>query len=465
MFKNFVLKRIIFCAALLLFIGAAKAQQPGDSTYEIYRDQLKKLFVTRGMVQYEIDSILVQYRQHNITSHENFAKTLGTLYPANAGIGVLFYFFNNDTLSRIFFEPGAIKEVKSIPIKKTELLQLSADLNHALRLYSLTKNRAPRMRGAAPLEEEKNVSFPDVIKKTTRLLLPDAFDTGYKHLLVIPALNIGVIPFALLQPYTNQTKHLVDYCSVTIVPSPLDLIALRSRVLKEAGVNVSEALGEGDRFNTIASRRKYKFSFDNALFVSNPSYPKNTKYIFPNLPGAQAEIDTAVRYAKNFRRFGGKAAIKDSILANMSGKDLVYFATHGISDEVDPMGKSFLVLSGDVPFLTAQELMNLRFEKRFVFPEMVILSACQTGLGKFMEAGVAGLARPFLIGGSRSVIMSLWSVDDAATAYLMNRFLYYLQQPDYFMPAQQLRQSILDTKKRFPHPSLWASFTVFGIDY
>jgi CHAT domain-containing protein len=98
-------------------------------------------------------------------------------------------------------------------------------------------------------------------------------------------------------------------------------------------------------------------------------------------------------------------------------------------------------------------------------PEMVILSACQTGLGKSMEAGTAGLARSFLLGGSTHVIMSLWNVDDAATAYLMSRFVHHLQTPHRFMPAEPLRLAILDTQLKFKNPAQWASFSLFGIDY
>ena len=99
------------------------------------------------------------------------------------------------------------------------------------------------------------------------------------------------------------------------------------------------------------------------------------------------------------------------------------------------------------------------------FPEMVILSACQTGLGKSMEAGVVGLARSFLLSGSNHVIMSLWNVDDEATAYLMNRFLFHLGEKTRFMPAEPLRRALLDTRKKYPKPSQWASFSLFGIDY
>ena len=172
-------------------------------------------------------------------------------------------------------------------------------------------------------------------------------------------------------------------------------------------------------------------------------------------------------YAKQFKLFEGKAAVKDSVLKYIRQADVAYFATHGIADEKEPMEKSFLVLSGKDPFLTAKNIMEFRkTDSRYEgFPEMIILSACQTGLGKAMEAGVAGLARSFLLAGSNHVIMSLWNVDDNATAYLMNRFMYHLQQPNRFMPSEPLRLATLDTKKKFPNPAQWASFSLFGIDY
>lgn len=82
------------------------------------------------------------------------------------------------------------------------------------------------------------------------------------------------------------------------------------------------------------------------------------------------------------------------------------------------------------------------------FPQLVILSACQTGLGKSMEAGItAGIARSFLIAGASQVVMSLWNVDDEATAYLMNRFVYHLQNENLFCPSEPLRLAELDTRK------------------
>jgi CHAT domain-containing protein len=83
-----------------------------------------------------------------------------------------------------------------------------------------------------------------------------------------------------------------------------------------------------------------------------------------------------------------------------------------------------------------------------------------------MQAGIfGGLARCFLIAGSNQVIMSLWNVDDEATAYLMSRFVYYLSKATAFLPAEPLRMAELDTKIKYPNPSQWASFSVYGVSY
>lgn len=387
------------------------------------------------------------------------------MYSSERHIAVLFYFFNNDTLRRAYYEPGKIVEVKHIPIKKAALMSLGADISRALNLYQLSENRSPILRGTVPLaKEKKSIPLEIAIKNATAILMPSSFDEATKHLLIIPALNIGTIPFHLLQPYNNK-DFLVDRCSFTIVPSLVDLVGLRSKILKKNSESWDGGLLPADfdssDFNQVSKNR---FVLQNALFVSNPAYPVHEKFNFPDLPGATREIDSAKPYALDYRIFSGKAAMKDSILKYLLTSDVAYFATHGIADQEDPMGKSFLVLAGEDGYLTAGEIMHLpRGEQNL--PEMIILSACQTGLGKPLEAGTAGLARSFLLGGSNHVIMSLWNVDDEATAYLMSRFIFHLRTPHYFMPAEPLRLALADTKRRYKNPALWASFSLFGIDY
>lgn len=440
-------------------------QQP-PNIYSIYEQQYKSLLTTRGVAKSDITDLLQKYSTNKLTSDSAFAHLLQQLYSSKKDISILFYFFNNDTLRRAYYKPGKIVEVKNIPIKKAALMQLGADINQSLDLYKLSESRAPRLRGNVVLKQpSKKISFKTAVKNATEILIPAAFDTATKHLLIIPALNIGTIPFHLLQPY-NSKDYLIDRCSFTIVPSLIDLVGLRTRILKNSTMAwYGDKLPENfDRDENLSEVDKTTFHLDNPLFVSNPAYPADGNFIFPKLPGAEREIDSVKQYATKYILLKGMDATKEAVLKNIHTADVAYFATHGIADQEDPMGKSFLVLSGKSPYLTAKEIMDMRSSNSSL-PEMVILSACQTGLGKSMEAGTAGLARSFLLGGSSHVIMSLWSVDDDATAYLMSRFIYHLQTPHRFMPAEPLRLAILDTKKIYKKPSQWASFSLFGIDY
>ena len=89
-----------------------------------------------------------------------------------------------------------------------------------------------------------------------------------------------------------------------------------------------------------------------------------------------------------------------------------------------------------------------------------MLSGCNTGRGKITGDGVIGLSRSFISAGVPNVIVSLWSVPDAPTAFLMTEFYRNWQHnPD---KAQALRQAMLTTMKQHPNPKNWAAFTWIG---
>lgn len=462
---------LLFGCFFLIFSFILYSQPPEKRSFEedilnIYEGQLKQAYAVRGMSESEIARYLGRGKE-NIYSLEGFADELQSLFSYKTGekTAILFYIFNNDTLFRYFLTPGTVLEQKAIPVKKEELEQLNKDALSALNIYELAENRAPRERGLKPQKQPGKpvIKLQDVIQKATELLIPSTFDEKFQHLIVIPSFSIGVFPFQLLQPYKDST-YLIDKCSFSIAPSLLDLVAIRKRMIKSRNGEYLRG-GEGRLFiDSIA------FTFDNPLFVCNPLYPKDTKFVFPNLPGAEKEIEGSLTFAENYVLLKGKDATKKNVLEKIRNCDVAYFATHGISGDVNPLDNNFLVLAGEKdPFLSARNIMALRdstFLGSYKFPQMVILSACQTGLGKSMEAGItAGLARAFLVAGASQVIMSLWNVDDEATAYLMNRFVYYLRQNNEFCPSEPLRLAQLDTKKKFPNPAKWASFSVFGVNY
>ncbi len=469
MLSKFWLKWPILLVLFLFFVLPFQGVTQIDSTYKIYENQIRFLLASRGMEPVEIDSILAQYSVNQLNSHEHLATTLGTLYPSNQGIAFLVYFYQKDTLQRVLIEPGKVIETEKIAISKDQLVDLQGELMHGMSMRELAANRAPRERGVL-IEMSSSADsshYDQAVKQASELLFPINWDTNYHHLVVIPAFNIGVFPFYVLTPYEDG-KMLIDRSSVTICPSILDAVAVRMRIMKNTygKGEVALMMDRKKPFEDYAEQRPISFISERTMLVANPQYPTDTSVYYPNLPGALTEVTTVSNYLKgNSVLFSGKDAFKTPIINAMNGTDLAYFATHGVADENEPMSKSYLVLSEPEPYLTAKNIMDLRLDNSFVFPSMVVLSACQSGLGKYLDAGVIGLARPFLIGGSSQVVMSLWNIDDDATAYLMSRFMFHLRMPFLNSPSEPLRQAMMETRQLYPNPKYWAGFAIFGVDY
>ena len=145
---------------------------------------------------------------------------------------------------------------------------------------------------------------------------------------------------------------------------------------------------------------------------------------------------------------------------------IVHFATHGLLNNIHPE-LSGIVLSlvnkeGNPHdgFLRLQDIYNLKLSA-----ELVVLSACQTGLGKEIKGeGLIGLTRGFMYAGAPRVVASLWKVDDRATSELMKRFYQGMLGPERLRPAGALRQAQLSIwkQKQWREPYYWAAFVLQG---
>jgi CHAT domain-containing protein/Tfp pilus assembly protein PilF len=140
----------------------------------------------------------------------------------------------------------------------------------------------------------------------------------------------------------------------------------------------------------------------------------------------------------------------------------LHFATHGRMDEAQPHTSGLLLAPSlaakEDGLLQIAEVLELKLQA-----ELVVLSACETGLGKTLSGeGVLGLTRAFLSAGARSVAVSLWQVGDAATAELMVDFYRQVNSlPDKAEALRHAKLSLL-ANGRYAHPYYWAAFVLTG---
>ncbi len=317
----------------------------------------------------------------------------------------------------------------------------------------LTINTRAATRAAVPLRraEPAPPTEPVTLEALANALLPDGIragiiEGGYARILVLPSGPIAQAPFPALP--IDATRLLVDQASVVMLPD------LESLFLPVAS---------GLDLETVS--RAYTFSVYDALdgdklFVGNPAFGTVEDWVLPQLPGAEAEVAAVAPLLGASRVLTGAAATKGAILSRLNGfresGGIIYLATHGISDSVNPMDGSFLAVANDVIYANVIRKLGMRFKH-----PLVVMSACQSGLGKTFGGGGFGLARAWYAAGAGQVVGSLWNVDDEGTELLMRAFALHLSSRS-LGTEDALRSAMLMLREYVPDPAVWASFVVFG---
>ncbi len=187
---------------------------------------------------------------------------------------------------------------------------------------------------------------------------------------------------------------------------------------------------------------------------------------FPRLFFSRFEADAILRgipLGQRLEALGFKASRATATSQELYNYRIVHFATHGLLNSEHPE-LSGLVLSlvdeqgkEQNGFLGLEDIYNLNLRA-----DLVVLSACETGLGKEIQGeGLVGIARGFMYAGASSVVASLWKVDDLATAELMKVF-YKGMLNDNLRPAAALRRAQIAMSRRWPSPYYWAGFVLQG---
>jgi CHAT domain-containing protein len=297
-----------------------------------------------------------------------------------------------------------------------------------------------------------------------------------KRLVIVADGALQYVPFAALPTTNNSTliaKHEIVYQPSA---SALSLIRTASRptatktlavfadpVFDISDQRVRNASGEPKKdASTVHVSREFTWALRDAGDIGSAG----GSFRLGRLQYSREEANSIVGVAAPGSFM--KATDFDASRANFLGQDLkqfriVHLATHGILNARHPelSGLVFsLVDKRGTPedgFLRVGDVYNLNLPI-----DMVVLSACRTGVGKLVKGeGLIGLTRGFMHAGAARVVASLWKVDDEATAELMKRFYSNMLQRN--MPAAAaLRRAQLELMETRPSPYFWAGFVLQG---
>ncbi len=170
-------------------------------------------------------------------------------------------------------------------------------------------------------------------------------------------------------------------------------------------------------------------------------------------PHISAEVEAIRHLFPQSQCFTGQAADRQALTENIADSDVVHIASHAVFRQDNPMFSAFQLAGTWLNFF---DICSLRMTAT-----LVTLSGCSAGANRIYAGDeLLGLVRGFLSAGAASLVVSLWAVNDPATAMLMKEFYEHLQQGA--SPRAALRQAALFTRQQFPHPYYWAPFVLMG---
>lgn len=271
------------------------------------------------------------------------------------------------------------------------------------------------------------------------------FTTQSKHLILAPDGNLNLVPFQILPTDETGDRLLMDDCTISYLSVGRDILRSKQKISQPSTpliiADPDFDLVSGHSDTTFPIAENIKAELLNTLASDKLKRAIGTKYLGESI----------ARKLKNARLYTGQAALETLLITNHCPA-IILIATHGIFipdstkqplNNLDvtiqnPMMRSGLAFAGantwlaggSIPkqagkgFALAQEIATLDLRAN----EITVLSACDTARGDIkIGEGVFGLRRAFAVAGAKTLIMSLWSVPDKATALLMERFFDNLQ--------------------------------------
>ena len=247
------------------------------------------------------------------------------------------------------------------------------------------------------------------------------------EIVFIPEGPLCLAPFAAFK--SPDSKYLCESFSIRVAPSLTSL-----KIIVECPVDYHHTSG--------------------VLLVGDPWVQDVTK--LPRLPFARKEVEMIGKIL-GCTPLIGRQATKDEVLKQLGSVALVHIASHG---EMKTGEIALAPKSGETDFiLTMKDVKSAQIRSR-----LVVLSCCHSAGGEIKAEGVVGIARAFLGAGARSVLVSLWAIDDKATLEFMKNFYQHLVEGKSASEALNRAMNCMRESTEFSDVTHWAPFVLIGDD-
>ena len=383
----------------------------------------------------EITSISMDFRRN----HEKNIFTISDLkkHLSSEDLALQFIKGKNKYFAQILDKSG---KITSIPLGSIE--NIEENLNDRISLYTDPDNSS-FLKELIPVIKGKNIYY------TT--------DGTFNQI------ALGALPI------NSSNQNLNDICELMLVSSVVDIPEIKKGKntfdLQKHNTMLWGGIVYGD---TIIELPKAERSIERGELLS---YLRGSEQEVKELSGLLTQAGL-----KN-RMIMGKLATEKSFTDRSHKKDyILHVSTHGFFHDngvfTNPMQNAGLLFSGSQPYWETDSVVTALQEKDGILRadeistmdlngcRLVVLSACQTGLGESNSEGVFGLQRAFKLAGVDNILMSLWSVDDVATKELMK--LFYSELIAGNEPNTALKNAQNKLRNQGYAPSQWAPFILLN---
>lgn len=459
-------------------------------------------FYTKQLAGYENpDSVKIgTYRQQLFNSNRSYDSLIVVFEKKYPKYHELKYNVNT----------ASVKDVQRLIDKKTAVLSYFVG-DSMITYFTVTKNSYNVVNAKKPSNLEKSISYfrnsLTRINKQSEMaykkygsnlyetLFPKDLDKSIENLIIVPDGVLATIPFeALLTSKAADTtqfpnlpflvkKYSISYCSsATLFAETFS--EKRENSLEISPLNDWIAYApvfddENSQGTSLASRalirELHKINKDSTL---TRGLMMGSGEEVPALPGSESEVKSIFnefdkQNLKTTVELKGNASEKQIKSGELINYKYIHFATHGFVNSEKPE-LSGLVLA-QVPdstneqndgILYSGEIFNLKLNA-----DLVVLSACETGLGQIKKGeGIIGLTRALLYAGAKNLVVSLWPVSDQSTSDLMIDFYKNLlsnksarlSNSNRFAPLLQQAKLKMINDAKFAHPYFWSPFILIG---